>query len=139
MGAPKTPAPGELKDADWLRREYLENCRSGPEIAQELGLRDASLVYRYLDRHKIPRRSRNWRRGFSASVEEGIKLTREADERHNRRPSVPVFMARVRAVISAKAEKDAISLRGALIDLAALVQVWAESIPFSPTLKPKGA
>lgn len=139
MGAPKTPAPPQLHDADWLRREYLENCRSGQDIADELGLKDPSLVFRYLERHGIPRRPRNWRRGFSRTVEEGIKLTREADERHKRKPSIKMFMARVRAVIAAKAEEDLISFRGSLIDLAALCQLWAEEVPFSPTLKPKGA
>lgn len=135
MGAPKTPAPAELKSKEWLYEAYIMSGHSGPTIAGMLGLRDASLVYRYLDRHGIPRRPKNARSGFAESVEEGIEMTRKADKRYRRRPSISLFMARVRAVIGAKAEKQSIALRGALIDLAALCQAWAEEIPFSTILK----
>lgn len=131
MGRPKTPAPTELQSKDWLEKAYLTEGKSGPEIAEELGLRDASLVYRYLDRHDIPRRPKNSRSRFVESVEDGIKVTRANDQRHKRRPTIALFMARVRAVINAKAEKQAVALRGALIDLAALCQAWAEEIPFT--------
>jgi hypothetical protein len=135
MGAPKTPAPAELKSKEWLEEAYLRQGHSGPTIAGMLGLRDASLVYRYLDRHGIPRRPKNSRSGYAESVEDGIAATIKADERYKRRPTISLFMARVRAVIGAKAEQEHIALRGALIDLAALCQAWAESIPFSAILK----
>lgn len=131
MGAPKTPAPAELKSKNWLEHAYLVEARTGPDIARELGLRDASLVYRYLDRHKIPRRPRNSRRGFAKTVEESIAATRKMDQRYKRRPTIALFMARVRAVIAAKAAEEHIAVRGGLIDLAALCQAWAEEIPFT--------
>jgi hypothetical protein len=131
VGVPKTPAPPELKSKDWLERAYHMEGRSGPDIAKQLGLRDASLVYRYLVRHDIPRRARSARSKYAEGVEKGIRATLAADRLHKRRPNLSLFMARVRAVIAAKAEKQSVALRGALIDLAALCQAWAEQIPFT--------
>lgn len=139
MARANSPAPPELRDATWLREAYLDEGLTGAEIAKLLGLKDASQVYRYLDRHGIERRPTNFRRGFATSVVGGIELTMEADDRYQRRTSPSLFAARLKAVISARAERDAIALRGALIELCAFCQAWAESIPFSPTLKPKGA
>ena len=135
MGAPKTPAPPELHDEQWLRHEYVVLRKSGPEIARQLGLKDTSLVYRYLDRHNIERRARSAKKDFATTVAEGIRLTREADADHNRKPSISFFMARVRAVVTVKAEGGAIALRGALMDLAALCEAWAEEIVFNPMMR----
>jgi hypothetical protein len=131
----RTPAPVELRSKEWLEEAYVAQGHSGPTIAGMLGLPDASLVYRYLDRHDIPRRPKSARSGFAGTVEEGIDATRKADQRHKRRPTIPFFMARVKAVVGAKAAKQHVALRGALIDLAALCQVWAEEVPFSTILK----
>lgn len=135
MGRTRNPAPAELRSKEWLHEAYVVQAHSGPTIAGMLGLPDASLVYRYLDRHDIPRRPKSTRSGFAETVEKGIASTRKADERHKRRPTVTLFMARVKAVVGAKAAKQHVALRGALIDLAALCQVWAEEVPFSTILK----
>lgn len=131
MGASKKPAPDELRSKEWLEQAYVKEEHTGQVIAGMLGLGDASLVYRYLDRHGIPRRPRSARRGYAETVVEGISLTLAADKLHKRYPNLSLFMARVRAVIIAKAEKQTVALRGALIDLSALCQAWAEELPFT--------
>lgn len=46
-----------LQDEVWLREQYIDKCRSGEDIAQEIGSTKHS-VYRALDRHGIPKRKR---------------------------------------------------------------------------------
>lgn len=45
----------KLTDADYLRREYVEKERSGPEIASDLDI-GSSTVYAALEEHGIERR-----------------------------------------------------------------------------------
>lgn len=122
-------APSELKDQDWLHEHYVEKRLSGPEIASLLDT-DASQVYRYLKRSGIARRPKNARVEYSETVRKSIELTIEADRQHDRHPTPMLLIARAKAVGKAQAAKERISLRAALIDLAAVCIRWADNIPF---------
>jgi len=50
-----TGTPPELEDADWLRREYIDNERTCADIADEVDVTDLT-VSRWLRRHDIPTR-----------------------------------------------------------------------------------
>ncbi|WP_248489966.1 LysR family transcriptional regulator [Tsukamurella sp. PLM1] len=59
-GIPTIPAAERIKEAvdhDWLREQYIDRCRTLPDIAQELGMSTSNLA-RWARRHQVPLRPR---------------------------------------------------------------------------------
>ena len=52
---PATERAPELADKEWLREQYVDNCRTSYDIGNELGVSDDT-VLRYLEDHGIERR-----------------------------------------------------------------------------------
>ncbi|MCA4997909.1 TniQ family protein [Tsukamurella tyrosinosolvens] len=59
-GIPTIPSAERVKvtvDRDWLREQYIDRCRTLPDIAQELGMSTSNLA-RWARRHHVPLRPR---------------------------------------------------------------------------------
>jgi transposase len=56
------PNDSPLRNADWLREQYVANKRGIRDIADELG-RSETTVDRWIQKHGIDRRGREWPRG----------------------------------------------------------------------------
>lgn len=65
----------------------------------------------------------------AAIVRTGIERQRRTDEQRRRPANLAVLLQRVQAVANAAGEQDAILLRAALVDVAALAERWAAELP----------
>lgn len=62
-------------------------------------------------------------------VRTGIERQRRTDEQRRRAANLAVLLQRVQAVADADAQQDAIVLRAALVDVAAVAERWAAELP----------
>ncbi|TFH66425.1 MAG: hypothetical protein E4G90_03615 [Gemmatimonadales bacterium] len=122
----RRPTPPELRSRDWLLREYVLGERTSTDIGRELDC-DGTRVTYWLHKHDLPVRGKGRPPGV-LPAREVIELVKKEDIKLGRAGTPLLFRARAGGVLKALKEADKVSLRGSLLDLAALCEAWANRI-----------
>ena len=133
----RTESSELLADAEWLRREYVENHRTHRDIARELRECHHTTVVRALDRHGIPARPAGRRATqidralsvvadeFAGILDEMVAQLRADKERHA--PRLDLIGHRLKTVADASRADESWAASRALVELASAALLCAEA------------